>query len=119
GIGTEAYAGTVADGGAGAALTGVNAVDALSGNALIRVTPDLGTPAPIAASTLVAGHLAAADGGTAAALVVDSVTPGATSLPQLAPGTEALAGSGTEAQWLSRNVRPGDRLTVSESLSPD
>src|SRR2546423_2185212 len=114
GISTEAYTGSVTDGAAGAALTGVNTVDALSGNALIRVTPDLGTPSPIAASTVAAGHL-----DTATSLIVDTVTPGVTSLPQLAKGTEDLVGSGTQAQWLSQNVHPGDRIAVGESLSPD
>jgi exopolysaccharide biosynthesis protein len=113
GIGTETYAGTVTDGTATASITSVNAVDGLSGNALVRVTPDLGTPSPIPASTVAAGHL---DGST---LVVDSVTAGVTTLPRLAAGTEDLVGSGTRGQWLVQNVHIGDRLAVSEKLGPD
>ncbi|NUR63349.1 MAG: hypothetical protein HOV87_32525 [Catenulispora sp.] len=117
GIGTETYTGTVTDGASGvsAAITTVNAVDALSGSALVRITPDLGTPSPIPASTVAAGHLDA-DGTT---LVVDAVTAGVTDLAQLAPGTEELAGSGSQAQWLSQNVHVGDRLAVSEQIGPD
>ncbi|WP_323746223.1 phosphodiester glycosidase family protein [Catenulispora pinisilvae] len=113
GIGTETYTGTLTDGAASTAITSVNAVNSLSGNAIVRVTPDLGTPSPIPASTVVAGHL---DGTT---LVVDSVTAGVTSLPQLAKGTEDLVGSGAQAQWLSQSVHTGDRVAVSEKIGPD
>ena len=117
GIGTETYAGTVTDGatGAAAAISTVNAVDALAGDALVRVTPDLGTPSPVPASTVAAGHLDP-DGTT---LVVDSVTAGVTDLAQLAPGTEELVGSGARAQWLTQNVHVGDHLAVSEKIGPD
>ena len=118
GIGAETYTGTVTAGATGAntAITTVNAVDALSGgDALVRVTPDLGTPSPIPASTVAAGHLDR-DGTT---LLVDSVTAGVTGLRQLAAGTEELVGSGTRAQWLTQNVRVGDRVAVAERLGPD
>ncbi|GAA2015865.1 phosphodiester glycosidase family protein [Catenulispora yoronensis] len=115
GIGTESYAGTVTDGSASAPLTSVNAPDALSGNALVRVTPDLGTPSPIPASTVAAGHLDK-DGTT---LLVESVTPNVTDLAQLPSGGEELVGSGTQAQWLTQSVHAGDRVAVSEKLSPD
>ena len=120
GIGTETYTGMLTDttGGTGqvsAPITSVNAVNSLSGNAIVRVTPDLGTPSPIPASAVVAGHLAA-DGTT---LVVDSVTSAVTSLPQLAAGTEDLVGSGTRAAWLSQNVHTGDHVAVSEKIGPD
>ena len=126
GIGTETYTGTLTDtsdtsdtsdasGAPTAAITSVNAVNSLSGDAIVRVTPDLGTPSPIPASTVVAGHLDP-DGTT---LVVDGVTSGVTSLPQLAKGTEDLVGSGSRAQWLSQNVHTGDRVAVSEKIGPD
>jgi exopolysaccharide biosynthesis protein len=115
GIGTETYTGTLTDGAASTAITSVNAVNSLSGDAVVRVTPELGTPSPIPASTVVAGHLDA-DGST---LVVDSVTAGITTLPQLANGTEDLVGSGAKAAWLSQNVHPGDRVAVSEKIGPD
>lgn len=115
GIGTETYTGTLTDGAASAAITSVNTVNSLSGDAVVRVTPDLGTPSPIPASTVVAGRLDA-DGTT---LVVDSVTAGVTALAQLASGTEDLVGSGTKAQWLSQNLHPGDRVAVSERIGPD
>lgn len=120
GIGTETYTGTLTDttGGTGqvsAPITSVNTVNSLSGNAIVRVTPDLGTPSPIPASTVVAGRLAP-DGTT---LVVDSVTPAVTSLPQLAAGTEDLVGSGNQAAWLSRNLHTGDHIAVSENIGPD
>ena len=115
GIGTETYVGSLTDGVATAAITAVDAVNGLSGNAIVRVTPDLGTPSPIAASTVVAGHLGA-DGTT---LLVDSVTAGVTTLPQLAAGTEDLVGSGTQAGWLSQNIHSGDQIAVSEKIGPD
>ncbi|WP_344659726.1 phosphodiester glycosidase family protein [Catenulispora subtropica] len=121
GIGTETYTGTVTDGAASTAITTVNAVDALSGSggtggdALVRVTTDLGTPSPIPASTVAAGRLDK-DGTT---LIVDSVTAGVTGLQQLASGTEELVGSGSQAQWLAQNVHVGDHVAVAEKLGPD
>lgn len=115
GIGTETYTGSLTDGAdqATAAITSVNTVNSLSGDAIVRVTPDLGTPSPIPASTVVAGHL---DGTT---LVVDSVTADVTSLPQLPEGTEDLVGSGTHAAWLSQNLHIGDRVAITEKIGPD
>jgi exopolysaccharide biosynthesis protein/uncharacterized protein YjdB len=123
GIGTETYTGILTDttgstdaaSQATAPITAVNAVNSLSGNAIVRVTPDLGTPSPIPASTVVAGHLAP-DGTT---LVVDSVTPAVTTLPQPAAGAEDLVGSGTQAAWLSQNLHSGDHVAVSEKIGPD
>lgn len=116
GIGEETYTGTVTSGSASHAITSVNTVNDLSGGGLVRVTPDLGTPSPIPASTVVTGHRDPADKSV---LVVDSVKTGVTDLPQLPDGTEDLAGGGASASWLQTNAHAGDRLTISEKLGPD
>ncbi|GAA4499149.1 phosphodiester glycosidase family protein [Actinoallomurus oryzae] len=111
-IGPQSYTGTVADGAATHAITSVNTVTDIGKGGVGKVTPDLGGPTAVAASTFVLGH---ADGDT---LTVDSVTPGATSIPRLTAGQEGLAGAGAGGQWLSANVHPGDTLKLSEK-TPD
>jgi exopolysaccharide biosynthesis protein len=115
GIGAASYSGTVTAGSASHPLTSVNTVDDLSdaGGALVRVTPYLGAPAPVPASTVVAGTV---HGGT---LTVTSVTAGVTDLAQLPVGTEELVGTGEAATWLAANAHPGDTLAVAERTGPD
>ena len=121
-IGPQTYTGTVADGTATHAVTSVNTVTDVAAGGVSHLTPDLGGPTAVAASTLVVGHWAdeadesgEADGGT---LTVDTVTAGVTSVPKLAAGTHALAGAGAGGQWLSANVHPGDTLRLTEQ-APD
>ncbi|MGI8867507.1 MAG: phosphodiester glycosidase family protein [Mycobacteriales bacterium] len=111
GMGAAGYSGTVTAGTASNPITSVNNVPDLTGNGLVRVTPDLGTPAPIPASVLAHGHR---DGD---ALVVDAVSSGVTDLPQLSAGTEDLVGVGTSGAWLSAHARPGTRITVTENVT--
>ena len=113
GIGAATYSGTVTAGSDSHALTSVNTVNDLSGagGALVRVTPYLGTPSPIPASTVVAGTV---HGGT---LTVTSVTPGVTDLAQLPGGTEDLVGTGEAATWLAAHAHPGDSLGVSDKVN--
>lgn len=113
GIGAETYVGTVTAGSDSHPITSVNTVNSLSQDALVRVTPDLGTPSPIPSSTVVTGHLAGSD------LIVDSVAQGVTDLPQLPAGTEDLVGTATSGQWLTAHAHAGDRLAVAEKLAPD
>lgn len=116
GIGDESYTGTVTDGAASHPISSVNTVGDLASNGLVRITPDLGDSGAIPASVVVAGHRDPADAGV---LIADAVTQGVTHLPPLASGTEDLAGAGSAGQWLAANVHTGDRLAVSESISPD
>ncbi|MGH7882288.1 MAG: phosphodiester glycosidase family protein [Candidatus Dormibacteraceae bacterium] len=119
GIGTATYNGTLTDDSRSAKahpITSVNMVNDLAGDALVRVTADLGTPSPIRASTVVSGYL---DPANPHRMVVNSVRTGVTDLAQLVAGTQDLIGSGTSGQWLGQTVTVGDHLTVSEKIGPD
>src|SRR5882757_4716581 len=113
GIGAETYAGSVTAGSDSHPITSVNTVNDLSGDALVRVTPDLGTPAPIPSSTVVSGHRSGTN------FVVDSISQNVTDLPQLPAGSEDLVGTATSGQWLTTHAQPGAQLNVAEKLSPD
>ena len=116
GIGTEAYSGTATDGAASHAITSVNTVEDLSGNGLVRITPDLGDSGTIPASVVVSGHRDPAAGGV---LIVDAVTPDVTDIKPVPAGTEDLVGGGTAGTWLATAAHAGDRITIAEAISPD
>ncbi|MFI9383078.1 phosphodiester glycosidase family protein [Kutzneria sp. NPDC052558] len=109
-IGPQTYAGTVADGTASSPLASVNVVNDEAAGQITRITPALGATALAAPATLVTGHL---DGTT---LVVDAVSTGVTSLPA---GIEGLAGGGTGGAWLASTAHVGDRMAITERISPD
>ena len=113
-IAAQAYAGTLTDGSASHPLASVNTTDTLSGDGITRVTPDLGATS-IPASTVVTGQTTA--NGTS--LIVGSVVTAVATLPALAAGTEDLVGTGTSGQWLASNVKAGDTIAVTETISPD
>ena len=56
-------------------------------------------------------------------ITVNASTPGeftaVATLPALAAGTEDLVGTGTSGQWLASNVKAGDTIAVTETISPD
>lgn len=111
-IGAEPFTGTVTVGADSHALSSVNVVNDLAGDAVTELTPDLGVGGTIPAATVVTGR------ATATGLVVDSVRTGVTTLPALAKGRLALAGSGTGAAWLGDHVHPGDTLAVTDRVGP-
>lgn len=103
-IGPQSFTGTVTDGPAGTPLASVNVVNDAAAGQITQVTPALGATGPLAGpATLVTGRLVGAN------LVVDSVSPTATSVPA---GTEGLLASGAGGAWLTTNIHPGDTVTV-------
>lgn len=111
----ETYTGSIADGVATHTITSVNTVNDLNNGGLVRVTPFLGDTS-IPDSTIVSGHRDPAD---PTSLIVDHIDTNVTSLPTLPRGTEDIVGAASSGKWLQDTVHLGDRLTVTEHISPD
>lgn len=115
-MGQETYTGSVTDTTTGAAsepIASVNTTSSLAAGGITEITPDLGDATGLTASTEVLGTVAS---GT---LTVSAVTTGVTALSTLPAGDEALLGGKAGGSWLAANVRVGDTLRITQSISPD
>ncbi len=120
-IGSETFTGTVDDTTQSSSqpLGDINRLGLSATTDLTLVTPAMGATtlgsSVVATATEVKGSTA-----NSPTLVINSVASGVTSIPTLAaPSQDLVASTGTAAAaWLTGTVKPGDRIAVSESLSP-
>ena len=114
-IADENFAGTVTDGSSSYALSTINRYGDTKGDHLAFFTPDLGSSLTLSGNTVA---LLTAVNGTNDTYSVQSIQTSSNSLPALS-GEDALVGSGSAANWLSSSVHTGDKITLSEQISPD
>jgi exopolysaccharide biosynthesis protein len=112
----EEFSGTITDGSATHPLFSLNwTADALK-DQITEITPRLGGPVNLSASSPVLVEGTTNDNG--ATLTVTSVGP-ITTLSALATGTAGLLASSTGGAWLTANVHVGDTVTIGSKISPD
>ncbi|GLV54599.1 hypothetical protein KDH_14460 [Dictyobacter sp. S3.2.2.5] len=114
-IADESFSGTVTDGSASHALSSVNRYNDTKGDRLALFTPDLGSALTLSGNTV--AFLKAVT-GSSDTYTVQSIQANNNSLPALS-GEDALVASGSSASWLSTSVHAGDKITLSEQISPD
>ncbi|GHO85041.1 phosphodiester glycosidase family protein [Dictyobacter formicarum] len=114
-IADENFSGAVTDGSSSHALSSINRYSDTKGDHLAFFTPDLGSSLTLSGNTVA---LLKAVNGTNDTYTVQSIQTNSNSLPALS-GEDALVASGSSASWLSSSVHTGDKITLSEQISPD
>jgi exopolysaccharide biosynthesis protein len=115
-IGDEEFSGTITDGSATHPLFSINWTGDAVKNQITEITPRLGGPVDVGASSPIFATGTSTDNG--ATITITAVGP-ITSLPALAPGTAGLLASSTGGTWLSANLKVGDTVTVGTAIAPD
>jgi len=113
-ITNETFSGTVADGSASFPLSAINQFDTNVPNSITLDTPANGAVNTSSARVAV-GHVV--DGGSA--VQIDSIALSQHSLPALTGDEEDVVAIGAApAAWMAANVKAGDTIQISDSLSP-
>lgn len=110
----ETFSGTVTDGSASYALSAINQFDTNIPNSITLDTPANGA-VNINEGRVAVGHVV--DAGSA--VQIDSIALAQHSLPALTGDEEDVVAIGSApAAWMAANVKAGDTIQISDSLSP-
>jgi len=111
----EYFSGEVRDGHASYLLYSINHYSQIDNGRLVLFTPALGEPVYVGGDPVAYIQPVA---GSPNLFTVQEVDPSVAWLPALS-GRDVLVGSGDAAYWITTTLHQGDRIKVTDSVSPD